>query len=95
MLAVVWSETADEDLAVITNFIGRRNLIAAERLWAKIPVNVCRAVDKLWFAPITLLSTKLVCKTYEFCVFCMHASNSLCKRRFVGCWGVDGSNVHG
>ena len=48
MLAVVWSETADEDLAVITNFIGRRNLIAAERLWAKIPVNVCRAVDKLW-----------------------------------------------
>ena len=32
MLPVVWSETADEDLAVITDFIGRRNFVAAERL---------------------------------------------------------------
>jgi toxin ParE1/3/4 len=40
MLSVVWTETADEDLAVITDFIGRRNLIAAEGLWWKIRESV-------------------------------------------------------
>jgi plasmid stabilization system protein ParE len=40
MFPVVWSETADEDLAEITDFIGRRNLIAAESLWLRIRESV-------------------------------------------------------
>ncbi|MBO1326816.1 type II toxin-antitoxin system RelE/ParE family toxin [Acetobacter sp. TBRC 12305] len=33
MLPIVWTETADEDLASITERIGEDNIGAAERMW--------------------------------------------------------------
>jgi toxin ParE1/3/4 len=36
MLPIVWAEAADEDLAAIIDFIGQRNLTAAEHLWQKL-----------------------------------------------------------
>lgn len=36
MLPVVWLASADDDLAAIIDYIGERNLIAAERMWSRL-----------------------------------------------------------
>ncbi|MBS1042329.1 type II toxin-antitoxin system RelE/ParE family toxin [Gluconobacter cerinus] len=36
MLPIVWTETADEDLAIITEYIGENNIGAAERMWYRL-----------------------------------------------------------
>ncbi|MCP1244017.1 type II toxin-antitoxin system mRNA interferase toxin, RelE/StbE family [Acetobacter lambici] len=36
MLPIVWTETADEDLAGITEYIGESNISAAERMWHRL-----------------------------------------------------------
>ena len=51
MLPVVWSETADEDLAVITDFIGRRNFVAAERCGQKYAKASFTYLNILTFTP--------------------------------------------
>lgn len=36
MLPVFWLESADDDLAVITEYIGLHDIAAAERLWHRL-----------------------------------------------------------
>ena len=36
MLPIFWLESADADLAAITDYIGRRDIGAADRLWHRI-----------------------------------------------------------
>ena len=36
MLPIFWLETADADLAAITDYIGARNINAAESMWHRL-----------------------------------------------------------
>lgn len=40
MLPIVWLQSADADLQSIIEYIGQRNLLAAERLWARLRASV-------------------------------------------------------
>ena len=53
MLPIFWLETADADLAAITDYIGLRNIGAAERMWHRLRACVLPLSEHPYLYPIS------------------------------------------
>jgi len=53
MLPIVWLASADADLASVVEYIGQRNLVAAERLWARLRACVLPLSEHPYLYPVS------------------------------------------
>lgn len=53
MLPVFWLESADDDLANITEYIGLHDMAAAERLWARLRTCVLPLSEHPYLYPMS------------------------------------------
>lgn len=53
MLPVLWLESADADLASIIDYIGERNISAAERMWERLRSSVLPLSEHPYLYPIS------------------------------------------
>jgi len=53
MLPIVWLASADADLASVVEYIGQRNLVAAERLWTRLRACVLPLSEHPYLYPVS------------------------------------------
>jgi plasmid stabilization system protein ParE len=53
MLPIMWLESADADLAAIIDYIGERNIGAAERMWHRLQGSVLPLSEHPYLYPIS------------------------------------------